>query len=179
MSAKDRHKEKLRVIPIADRAQANVATVRELNAVLATEITCVLRYRSHAARCTGILGSIVRSHFIEHAKQEAAHAKLVSERIVDLGGDPEYDPQKIIELSHVKFVTSNNVAEMVRQNLQAERVAIERYRELILMIGNQDAPTRAILEQILAQEEEHARDMVELISDPALENLSYDPESAD
>lgn len=167
-------KSKLHVVPLADRAQANAATVKELNAVLATEITCVLRYKSHAARCAGILGNLVRDHFLEHADNEEHHAAMVSERIVNLGGEPEYDPQKIIERSHVKFVTSSNVAEMVRQNLDAERVAIERYRELILSIGNQDAPTRAMLETILAQEEEHAQDMIELITDPALERLSVD-----
>ena len=164
--------DKLRVAANQDMHKAHEATVKELNAALATELICVLRYKSHAARCEGILGSLVRDHFLEHAEQEQKHSEWIAERISNLGGTPEYDPSKIIALAHVKFETSDNVAEMVAQNLRAERTAIEKYRSLILTFGNQDAPTRAVLEKILVEEEEHAEDMPELQNDPMLEKLS-------
>lgn len=166
-----KRKDGLRVVPMPDRAQQNAATVIALNQALATELVCVARYKSHASRCSGFLGDLVRGHFMEHAEQEQRHADRVAERI--LGGEPEYDPAQVIAHAHVKFETSANVAEMVQQNLVAERIAIEKYRELILGIGNQDAPTRALLEGILADEEEHCQDMIELANDPALEKLSF------
>ncbi len=168
--------DQLRVVEHSDMEKAHEATVIELNAALATELVCVLRYRSHAARCEGILGALVRDHFVEHAEQEAKHAELIAERISNLGGDPEYDPARIVQLSHVKFETSDNVAVMVKQNLAAERTAIEKYKSLILTLGNQDAPTRAMLETILGEEEEHAEDMLELEGDPMLERLSLHSE---
>jgi bacterioferritin len=138
--------------------------IKVLNDALATEIVCWLRYLGHAFAARGIHSEVVITEFREHAAQEEEHLNLLAQRISQLGGTANFDPKGIETRAHSDFLTSTQLDEMIRQDLEAERVAIDIYREMITWFGNQDPTTRRILEGILAQEEEHADDMASLLT---------------
>jgi bacterioferritin len=139
------------------------AVIRLLNEALATEIVCVLRYRRHYFMATGILSEPVAAEFMEHAVQEQAHADSIAERIVQLGGAPDFNPQTLVDRSHAEYVEGNSLSDMIKENLVAERIAIESYRAMIHFLGDKDSTTRRMLEEILAMEEEHAEDLSSLM----------------
>ena len=138
--------------------------IQVLNDALATEIVCWLRYLGHAFAARGIHSEVVITEFREHAAQEEEHLNLLATRISQLGGTANFDPKGIDTRAHSNFETSTQLDEMIRQDLEAERVAIDIYREMVSWFGNQDPTTRRILEGILAQEEEHADDMASLLT---------------
>jgi bacterioferritin len=137
--------------------------LRLLNASLATEWVCVLRYKRHYYMAKGVKAKVAAAEFLEHANQEAEHADLLAERIVQLGGEPELNPDLLSKNSHAQYVAGNTLKEMVTEDLIAERIAIDSYREIIQYIGDKDPTTRRIFEDILAQEEEHADDMADIL----------------
>ncbi|KFE51979.1 bacterioferritin [Pseudomonas syringae] len=139
--------------------------LRLLNESLATELVCVLRYKRHYYMATGLKASVAAAEFLEHAEQEAEHADQLAERIVQLGGEPEFNPDLLSKNSHAQYVAGNTLKEMVYEDLVAERIAIDSYREIIQYIGEDDPTTRRIFETILAQEEEHADDMADILKD--------------
>lgn len=137
--------------------------LRLLNESLATELVCTLRYKRHYFMASGIKASIAAEEFLEHANQEAEHADRLAERIVQLGGEPDFNPDNLSRNSHAQYVAGNTLREMVLEDLVAERIAIDSYREIIKYIGDKDPTTRRIYEDILAQEEEHADDMSDIL----------------
>ncbi len=137
--------------------------IRRLNDALATEWVCVLRYMRHYFSATGMLAESVKQEFLEHAKEEQAHADQISQRIVQLGGDPDLDPATLTQRSHAEYKEGKNLRDMVKENLVAERIAIDSYRELINWIGDRDTTTKRMLEGILAMEEDHADDFRDLL----------------
>lgn len=139
--------------------------LRLLNESLATELVCVLRYKRHYYMATGLKASVAAAEFLEHAQQEAEHADLLAERIVQLGGEPEFNPDLLSKSSHAQYVAGTTLKEMVYEDLVAERIAIDSYSEIIKYIGEDDPTTRRIFETILAQEEEHADDMADILND--------------
>jgi bacterioferritin len=134
-----------------------------LNEALATEIVCNLRYRRHYFMANGPHSESVKSEFREHADQEMQHADLIAERIVQLGGKPDFNPVGITARSHAEYVEGESLEDMIKENLVAERIAIESYREMIQFFGEKDPTTRRLLETILAVEEEHAEDLSSLL----------------
>jgi len=138
--------------------------VRLLNEALATEIVCTLRYRRHYFMAKGIHSESVAAEFLEHATQEAEHADQLAERIVQLGGAPDFNPQTLVERSHAEYVEGDGLLSMIKENLIAERIAIESYRAIVHMLGDKDSTTRRLLEGILATEEEHAEDLSSLMA---------------
>lgn len=134
-----------------------------LNEALATELVCVLRYRRHYFMANGALGEAIKGELLKHANEEQAHADQLAERIVQLGGEPDMNPLGITDRSHSEYVEGNTLAEMVREDLIAERVAIESYTEMIRFIGEGDPTTRRLLEGILAVEEEHAEELASML----------------
>ncbi|MGD0501889.1 MAG: ferritin-like domain-containing protein [Steroidobacteraceae bacterium] len=138
-------------------------TIEILQAVLATEIVCVLRYTMHAVAATGISSEGVKSEFATHAKEEQEHAMEVAERINQLGGKPDFNPSGLASRSASEYGKADNLVEMIKENLIAERIAVEHYRELIRYFGDRDPTTRHMLVGILAVEEEHANDMHDLL----------------
>jgi bacterioferritin len=137
--------------------------IRLLNASLATELVCVLRYKRHYFMASGVKAQIAAEEFLEHATQEGEHADKLAERIVQLGGEPEFNPDLLSKNAHAQYVAGNNLKEMVYEDLVAERIAVDSYREIIQYIGDKDPTTRRLLEEILAQEEEHADDMADIL----------------
>ncbi|MDP9014383.1 MAG: ferritin-like domain-containing protein [Pseudomonadota bacterium] len=138
-------------------------TIEILQAVLATEIVCVLRYTMHAVAATGISSEGAKAEFAQHAKEEAEHVQEVAERINQLGGKPDFNPTGLASRAASEYGTAEDLVDMIRENLIAERIAIEHYQELIRYFGNEDPGTRAMLESILLVEEEHANDMHDLL----------------
>jgi bacterioferritin len=138
-----------------------------LNEALATELVCNLRYRRHYFMAQGVHSEGVRAEFKEHADQEQQHADRIAERIVQLGGDPDFDPSTLKERSHAEYVEGDNLESMIRENLVAERIAIESYSEMIRYFGDRDPTSRRMLEDILATEEEHAEDLSTWLKDMA------------
>jgi bacterioferritin len=134
-----------------------------LNEALATEVVCTLRYRRHYYCAEGIHSESVKSEFMEHAVQELAHADRIAERIVQLGGKPDFAPWTLAQRSHAEYVEGDGMRSMIEENLLAERIAIESYREMIRFVGEHDPTTRRMLEDVLADEEEHADDMASLL----------------
>jgi bacterioferritin len=149
--------------------RANPALVCELlNEALATELVCVLRYKRHYFMASGIHAESVAAEFQEHATQEQQHADQLAARITQLGGEPNFDPEGLATRSHAEYVAGNSLLEMIKEDLVAERIAIDSYAEMIRYIGDKDFTTRRLLEGILAVEEEHADDMknlLELVTD--------------
>ena len=137
--------------------------IKLLNEALATEIVCVLRYKRHYFMATGIQAEPVATEFLEHANAEMQHADLIAERIVQLRGEPNFSPDGLSQRSHAEYVEGNSLREMIKENLVAERIAIESYREMIVYMAENDPTTRRVLEEILASEEEHADDMASLL----------------
>lgn len=138
--------------------------VKLLNVALATEIVCVLRYKRHYFMATGIHAESVTSEFLQHANDEQVHADQIAMRITQLGGEPDLNPAHLVMNSHSEYVEGTTLSEMIREDLVAERVAIDSYNEMIRYIGTDDSTTRRMLEEILAKEEEHADDMRDLLS---------------
>jgi bacterioferritin len=138
-------------------------TVEILQSVLATEIVCVLRYTMHAVTATGISSEGPKAEFLEHAKEEQEHMMAVAERITQLGGEPNFDPEGLATRSASQYGGVGNLVEMIRENLIAERIAVQHYSELIRYFGDKDPTTRRMLEWILSVEEEHADDMHDLL----------------
>jgi len=134
-----------------------------LNAALATELVCVLRYKRHYFMATGIHAAPVAAEFPAHAGEEMAHADLLAKRIVELRGEPDFSPQDLAKRSHAEYVSGDTLKSMIKEDLVAERVAIESYREIIAQLGQDDPTTRRMLESILAAEEEHAEDLSSLL----------------
>ena len=137
--------------------------VRILNEALATEIVCVLRYKRHYYMATGINAQSVGQEFLQHANEEQAHADLIAQRIVQLGGAPNFSPDGMLTRSHAEYVEGDTLIDMMKEDLVAERIAIDSYREMIAYLGDNDPTTRRMLEGILAMEEEHADDLVTLL----------------
>jgi bacterioferritin len=138
-------------------------TIEILQSVLATEIVCVLRYTMNAISATGISSESVKKEFDEHAKEEQEHMRAVAERINQLGGTPNFNPEGLATRSASQYVEGQNLIEMIKENLVAERIACEHYRELIRYFGDKDPTTRVMMEGILTNEEEHANDMHDLL----------------
>jgi bacterioferritin len=145
----------------ADRA----AVVKILNEALATEIVCVLRYKRHYFMASGINAQSVAQEFLQHANEEQAHADQIAQRIVQLGGEPNLSPEGLLSRSHSEYVEGRSLISMIKEDLIAERIAIDSYREMIAYLGNDDPTTRRMLEGILAMEEEHADDLVSLLAE--------------
>ena len=139
------------------------AVIRILNDVLATEIVCVLRYKRHYYMATGIHAQSVAEEFLEHANEEQEHADIAAERITQLGGEPNFNPEGLATRSHSQYVEGTSLLDMVREDLVAERIAVESYNEIIRYLGNDDPTTRRAMEKMLAKEEEHADDMKKLL----------------
>ncbi|HYR05774.1 MAG TPA: ferritin-like domain-containing protein [Gallionella sp.] len=146
--------------------------VKVLNAALATELICTLRYRQHAFVAKGINSEPIAQEFLIHSNEELAHADLIGKRIVQLGGSPEMDPGKLTERSYSEYATGDALEAMIRENLVAERIAIESYREMIAFFGQHDPTTRAMLEGILATEEEHAEELSDLLARMSVKVIS-------
>jgi bacterioferritin len=138
-------------------------TIEILQAVLATELVCVLRYTLHSIIASGISSEAVKAEFAEHAKEEQEHMMSVAERISQLGGTPNFNPEGLLSRSASQYVEGANLVDMIRENLIAERIAVDHYRELIRYFGNDDPGTKSMLQEILRVEEEHADDMHDLL----------------
>jgi bacterioferritin len=138
-------------------------TIEILQSVLATELVCVLRYTMHSIAASGISSESVKEEFATHAREEHEHALQVAERINQLGGKPNFNPEGLLTRSASQYVEGENLVDMIKENLIAERIAIDSYREIIEYLGEKDTTTRRMFEEILAVEEEHAEDLVSLL----------------
>jgi bacterioferritin len=143
--------------------------LRVLNEALATEIVCVLRYKRHHFMAKGIHSQAVAEEFLEHAAEEQEHADLIAERIVQLDGEPNFNPEGLLTRSHSEYVEGESLVEMIREDLIAERIAVESYSEIIRYLADNDPTSRRMMESILAKEEEHAEDMSTLLETIAKE----------
>jgi bacterioferritin len=139
--------------------------IKVLNESLATEIVCVLRYKRHYFMASGIHAESVAAEFLQHANEEQGHADLIAQRIVQLGGAPNFNPEGLLSRSHAEYVEGDTLLDMIKEDLVAERIAIDSYREIIQYLGNDDPTTRRMMEGILAMEEEHADDLVSLLDE--------------
>jgi bacterioferritin len=144
----------------ADRAQV----IKLLNTALATELVCVLRYRHHYYVAEGLPAEAIKQEFLEHANEEQQHADSLAERIIQLGGDPDFNPAGLAERSHAEYGKGTSLIEILRDDLIAERVAIQSYTEMIRYIGDDDPTTKRILEGILSAEEQHAEEISSLLA---------------
>ncbi len=145
----------------ADRETVN----KLLNEALATEIVCVLRYKRHYFMASGIHAEGVAAEFLQHANEEQGHADQIAQRIVQLGGAPNFNPEGLLTRSHAEYIEGETLTDMIKEDLVAERIAIDSYRDMINYLGNDDPTTRRMMEGILAMEEEHADDLVNLLED--------------
>ncbi len=151
---------------VTDAYRADRETViKLLNEALATEIVCVLRYKRHYFMAQGIHADPIAQEFLTHANEEQGHADQIAGRIVQLGGSPNLSPEGLLSRSHSEYVEGETLIEMIREDLVAERVAIDSYNEMIRYVGDDDVTTRRMLETILAVEEEHANDLVSFLAD--------------
>jgi len=135
-----------------------------LNDVLATEIVCVLRYKRHYFMAQGISSDSVKAEFLQHANEEQQHADWVAERITQIGGEPDFNPEGLATRSHSEYKPGDSLTDMIKEDLVAERIAIESYSEIVRWLGNDDPTSRLLIEQILKMEEEHANDMLDLLA---------------
>ena len=155
--------------PVTENYDLDIKQVISLlNHSLATELICVLRYKKHYYTASELGASVAAAEFLEHATQEQDHADRLAERIVQLGGSPDLTPDTLLQRSHAAYVDCADIKCMIVENLVAERIAIDTYREVINYLGNRDSTTRRILEEILASEEEHADDILALASEYAI-----------
>ncbi len=138
--------------------------IRILNEALATEIVCVLRYKRHYFMAVGIHAQAVAAEFLQHANEEQGHADQLAERITQLGGAPNFNPEGILSRSHSEYQEGDTLVEMIKEDLVAERIAIESYSEIVRYLGNDDVTSRRMMEGILAMEEEHADDLAKLLA---------------
>jgi len=141
------------------------AVIQMLNESLATELVCLLRYKRHYFTAAGLNSESVKAEFLEHANQEQAHADRIAQRIVQLGGEPNFSPHGLLDRSHSDYMEGESLVDMIKGDLTAERIAIDTYRANIRRIGNDDPTTRRLFEDILAVEEEHAEDLISLLKD--------------
>jgi bacterioferritin len=149
---------------VTDGYKADLQTVlRVLNEALATEIVCVLRYKRHHFMAKGLNAQSVAAEFTEHATEEQEHADRIAQRITELGGEPNFSPDGLAARSHSEYVEGDTLTDMIKEDLIAERIAIESYSEIIRYLGENDPTSRRLMEEILAKEEEHAEDMRSLI----------------
>jgi bacterioferritin len=139
--------------------------VKLLNDALATELVCTMRYKRHHFTAQGLASPKIADEFLVHAQQEEAHGDQIAQRIVQLGGEPDFSPATLVQRSHADYDDSSELKSMIRANLVAERIAIEAYTQMIALIGEKDSTTRRILEGILAQEQEHAEDLKDWLVD--------------
>src|SRR5438552_11774016 len=161
---RQRAASKLAQGPVTEGYRGDVEkTINILNEALATAIVCVLRYMHHYFMATGVHGKSVAGEFKEHADAERKHADLIAERIQQLGGKPDFNPRSLLERSVSQYIEGETLADMIREDLIAERIVIEVYQEMICYFGNNDPTTRKMIEGILADEEEHASDLVDLL----------------
>jgi len=151
----------------ADRTKV----IAVLNEVLATELVCVLRYKRHYFMASGIHAEPVAQEFLQHANEEQVHADLVAQRITQLQGEPNFNPEGLATRSHSEYVEGGSLVEMIREDLVAERIAVESYSEIIRWLGDDDPTTRSMIEEILKKEEEHADDLSKML-------MTFDPEKA-
>ena len=149
---------------VTENYKADRDTVlRVLNEALATELVCVLRYKRHYYMAAGIHAQAVREEFLEHSNEEQQHADRIAERITQLDGEPNFSPEGLVDRSHSQYVEGTDIMDMIREDLVAERIAIETYSEIIRYLGDKDPTSRRVMEEILAKEEEHAEDLKTLI----------------
>lgn len=135
-----------------------------LNNSLATEVVCMLRYRRHFFMAKGMFAKGIADEFLAHSNEELGHADLLAERIVQLGGEPDFSPDTLSNRSHAEYIAGTSLADMIKENLVAERIAIDSYRGVIKYLGDQDPTTRRVLESILAVEEKHADELADLLT---------------
>jgi bacterioferritin len=155
---------------VTDSYKGDRKTVlRVLNEALATEIVCVLRYKRHHYMAKGIHSQAVAEEFLEHAAEEQAHADMIAERITQLDGEPNFNPDGLLTRSHSEYVEGESLVDMIKEDLVAERIAIESYSEIIRYLADNDPTSRRMMEEILAKEEEHAEDMKTLLETIARE----------
>src|SRR5450432_2069516 len=139
--------------------------IKMLNEALATELVCVLRYKRHYFMAAGIHAAPVAAEFLQHATEEMSHADLIAKRIIELRGEPNFSPDGLAARSHAEYVEGDSLKSMIKEDLVAERIAIESYRDIIKYLGAQDPTTRRMLEGILAVEEQHADELADLLGD--------------
>lgn len=149
----------------ASYAADRETVLKLLNDALATEIVCTLRYRRHYFMAKGLQAKSIADEFLTHANEEQGHADQIAERIVQLGGEPNFSPDGLSSRSHAEYVEGDTLVDMIKENLVAERIAIDSYREIVQYLGTKDSTTRRLMEGILAVEEEHADDMADLLVD--------------
>lgn len=152
--------------------------LRVLNEALATEIVCVLRYKRHHYMAKGIHSQAVAAEFLEHAAEEQEHADMIAERITQLDGEPNFNPEGMLTRSHSEYVAGDSLTDMIREDLVAERIAVQSYSEIIRYLGENDPTSRRMMEEILAKEEEHAEEMKTLLETIAKEEVQEDKAEA-
>jgi bacterioferritin len=163
---RDRARKKMLQGPITETYGADLERVIQvLNEVLATELVCVLRYKRHYYMAEGINSSPIAAEFLQHATEEQGHADLVAQRIVQLQGEPDFNPATLVARSHAEYVEGRTLVEMIEEDLIAERVAISSYQEIVRWLGTGDPTSRRMIEDILAMEEEHADDLLTLLKE--------------
>jgi bacterioferritin len=159
-----RAREQMELGAVTKNYEGDVQTsIDILNEALATELVCILRYKFHSIAAQGIHSESVKEEFATHAEEEEQHAGMIAERIDQLGGKPNFNPEGLLTRSSTQYVEGDSLTSMIEENLVAERIAIETYREMIRFFSNRDPTTRKMLETILAKEEEHATDMHDLL----------------
>src|SRR5579862_986273 len=164
---------------VTDGYKADRTTVlRVLNEALATELVCVLRYKRHHYMARGIHSQSVAEEFLEHAAEEQEHADMIAERITQLDGEPNFNPEGLLTRSHSEYVEGESLVEMIKEDLVAERIAVESYSEIIRYLSDNDPTSRRLMEEILAKEEEHAEDMKTLLDTIAREEKLEDQRKA-
>lgn len=161
----------------ASYAADRETVLKLLNDSLATEIVCTLRYRRHYFMAKGLQAKSIADEFLAHANEEQGHADQIADRIVQLGGEPNFSPDGLSSRSHAEYVEGNSLVDMIKENLVAERIAIDSYREIVQYLGTKDSTTRRLMEGILAVEEEHADDMADLLVDLPAELRDRAPKS--
>ena len=165
LAVRKRARELMDAGAVTSNYEGDVATtVKILNEALATELVCILRYKYHAITAVGIDSEGVKQEFAEHANDEQEHADQIAERINQLGGKPNMNPEGLASRATTQYIEGDSLRSMIQENLVAERIAIETYREMIRFFANHDPTTRKMLESILAKEEEHANDMQDLLA---------------
>lgn len=163
-SIRKRARQHLELGAVTDNYKADrSAVIKLLNDALATELVCVLRYKRHYFVATGLAAEAVAAEFQKHAEEEQAHADALARRIVQLGGEPDFSPEQLTNKSHSEYVAGKSLFEMMREDLIAERIAIDTYGQIIRYIAGDDPTTRRLLEEILANEEEHADDLASML----------------
>jgi bacterioferritin len=164
---RDRARRHIEDGAVTEDYKAKVSVVlRLLNESLATELVCVLRYKRHYFMAQGLSSESVKNEFLEHAKEEQAHADAIAERIVQLGGQPNFSPEGLLDRSHSQYAEGTSLEDMIKEDLVAERIAIDSYRQMIEFIGGDDPTTRRLLEEVTAKEEEHAEELASLLAKP-------------